>query len=87
MADRYCVIRRGAVRRLASAAADRELTSVVGWGPLAVGTVVSFVVAYASIAWLLRLVVRHPITVFIGYRVLAGLALIGLLVGGVVNAT
>ena len=62
-------------------------TSVVGWGPLAVGTVVSFVVAYASIAWLLRLVVRHPITVFIGYRVLAGLALIGLLVGGVVNAT
>jgi undecaprenyl-diphosphatase len=62
-------------------------TAVVGWGPLAVGTLVSFVVAYASIAWLLRLVVRHPITVFVGYRVLAGLTLIGLLVAGVVNAS
>ena len=62
-------------------------TSVVGWGPLAVGTLVSFVVAYASIAWLLRMVARHPITVFVGYRVLAGLTLIGLLVAGVVNAS
>ena len=61
-------------------------TSVVGWGPLAVGTLVSFVVAYASIAWLLRLVAKHPITVFVGYRVLAGLALIGLLAAGAVNA-
>ncbi|HEX2810776.1 MAG TPA: undecaprenyl-diphosphate phosphatase [Kineosporiaceae bacterium] len=61
-------------------------TSVVGWGPLAVGTLVSFVVAYASIAWLLRLVAKHPITVFVGYRVLAGLALIGLLAAGAVSA-
>lgn len=62
-------------------------TRVVGWGPLAVGTLVSFVVAYASIAWLLRFVAGHPLTVFIGYRVLAGLALIGLLWGGVLAAT
>jgi undecaprenyl-diphosphatase len=62
-------------------------TTVVGWGPLAVGTIVSFLVAYASIAWLLRLVARHPITVFIAYRVIAGLALGGLLLGGVVSAT
>jgi undecaprenyl-diphosphatase len=61
-------------------------TSVVGWGPLALGTVISFAVAYASIAWLLRLVTKHPITVFVGYRVLAGLVLIGLLATGVVNA-
>jgi undecaprenyl-diphosphatase len=62
-------------------------TAVVGWGPLALGTVISFVVAYASIAWLLRFVAQHPITVFIGYRVAAGLALIALISAGVLSAT
>jgi undecaprenyl-diphosphatase len=62
-------------------------TSVVGWGPLAMGTVISFAVAYLSIAWLLRLVARYPITVFVGYRVLAGLVLAGLLAAGTVSAT
>jgi len=62
-------------------------TSVVGWGPLATGTVISFAVAYLSIAWLLRLVARYPITVFVGYRVLAGLALAGLLALGTISAT
>jgi undecaprenyl-diphosphatase len=62
-------------------------TSVVGWGTLALGTAISFVVAYASIAWLLRLVARHPITVFVAYRVLAGVTLGGLLLGGVISAT
>jgi undecaprenyl-diphosphatase len=60
-------------------------TSLVGWGELATGTAVSFVVAYASIAWLLRLVARHPITVFVGYRVLAGVAVAVLLLGGVLS--
>jgi undecaprenyl-diphosphatase len=62
-------------------------TAVVGWGPLGVGTLVSFLVAYASIAWLLRFVARHPITVFVGYRLLAGLGIIGMLAAGVVSAT
>jgi undecaprenyl-diphosphatase len=62
-------------------------TSVVGWGPLAVGTLISFLVAYASIAWLLKLVARHPITVFIGYRLAAGTALIVLLLIGALSAT
>jgi undecaprenyl-diphosphatase len=62
-------------------------TAVVGWGPLLTGTMVSFVVAYASIAWLLRFVARHPITVFVGYRVVAGLVVAGLLLAGVVPAT
>jgi undecaprenyl-diphosphatase len=60
---------------------------VVGWGPLAVGTLVSFVVAYVSIAWLLRLVTRHPITVFIGYRLAAGVAIMVLLATGALAAT
>ena len=50
-------------------------TSVVGWGPLILGTLVSFVVAYAAIAWLLRYVARHPITIFVWYRLAAGLVL------------
>ena len=63
------------------------VSETVGWGPAAVGTVASFVVAYASIAWLLRLVAKHPITVFIGYRVLVGVALLVALGGGWVSAT
>jgi undecaprenyl-diphosphatase len=59
----------------------------VGWGPTVVATLVSLVVAYVSIAWLLRLVAHHPITVFVAYRVLAGVALAVLLATGVVAAT
>jgi undecaprenyl-diphosphatase len=62
-------------------------TSVVGWGQLAVGTLVSFVVAYVSIAWLLRFVAKHPLTAFVGYRLLAGLTIIGLLTADVITAT
>jgi undecaprenyl-diphosphatase len=62
-------------------------TAVVGWGQLGVGTAVSFVVALASIAWLLRFVARHPITVFIWYRVALGAATAILLAIGVLSAT
>lgn len=62
-------------------------TSVVSWAALAVGTGVSFLVAYASIAWLLRLVARYPITVFVPYRIVAGLVLMGLLAAGVISPT
>jgi undecaprenyl-diphosphatase len=57
----------------------------VGVGPLVVGTLVSFVVAYASVAWLLRFVARHSINVFAVYRVIVGVALFGLLAGGVLE--
>jgi undecaprenyl-diphosphatase len=53
---------------------------------LAVGTVVSFVVAYASIAWLLRFVAHHTLLTFVWYRVLLGAAIIGLLVTGTIQA-
>lgn len=59
----------------------------VGWGPVLIGTVVSFVVAYASIAWLLRLVARHPITVFIWYRIALGVVVAALLATGVLSPT
>jgi undecaprenyl-diphosphatase len=61
-------------------------TSVVGWGQMATGVVVAFVVAYASIAWLLRFVQRHPITVFVWYRVALAIAVAVLLWLGALSA-
>lgn len=66
--------------------ASKSIAATVGWGQTAVGTVVAFVVAYASIAWLLRFVASNRFTAFVIYRVVAGLAIIGLLVTGVVTA-
>jgi undecaprenyl-diphosphatase len=62
-------------------------TSVVGVGQMALGVVVAFVVAYAAIAWLLRFVAHHPITVFIWYRVALGIALVIALGTGYLSAT
>lgn len=59
----------------------------VGIGPTAVGTLVSFVVAYASIAWLLRFVAHHSIAWFVPYRVLLGGGLLALLAAGAISAT
>ena len=56
-------------------------------GQLVVGTVVSFVIAYVSIAWLLRFVSHHSIGKFVPYRVLLGLVVIGLLATGAMSAT
>ncbi len=56
-------------------------------GETLVGTVVSFVVAYATIAWLLRFVAHHAITWFIPYRVGLGVLLLVLLSTNVMSAT
>jgi undecaprenyl-diphosphatase len=48
----------------------------IGIGQMIVGTVVSFVVAYASVAWLLRFVAGHSIARFVPYRVVLGVLLI-----------
>ncbi|OLE24285.1 MAG: undecaprenyl-diphosphatase UppP [Actinobacteria bacterium 13_1_20CM_3_71_11] len=58
----------------------------VGVPALVVGTAVSFVVAYASIAWLLRFVVRHSIVTFVWYRVLVGVALLVALATAAISA-
>ena len=52
-----------------------------------VATIVSFVVAYASVAWLLKFVAGHSITWFVGYRVVVGAVLLVLLGTGVITAT
>lgn len=58
----------------------------VGAAPLAVGTLVSFVVAYASIAWLLKFVARHSFNAFVLYRIAVGVLLFGLLGTGALDA-
>jgi undecaprenyl-diphosphatase len=63
------------------------LNGDVGAVPLIVGTVVSFVVAYASVAWLLRFVAKHTIEVFAFYRVLLGIVLVILLATSTITAT
>lgn len=74
-----------------TAAGVYELPQAVGGGipvtSTAVATVVSFVVAYASVAWLLKFVAHHPITWFVGYRVALGVLLIVLLATGTISAT
>ncbi|MER6184800.1 undecaprenyl-diphosphate phosphatase [Streptomyces sp. NPDC001652] len=67
-----------------------ELKDALGTGagaaPLAVGTAVSFVVAYASIAWLLKFVAKHSFNAFVVYRIVVGVLLFGLLATGALGS-
>ena len=60
--------------------------AVTPYGQMAVGIVIAFLVAYASIAWLLRFVAHHPITIFIWYRVALGVLIAGALSLGWLSA-
>lgn len=61
------------------------ITAGVGWGATVIGLIVSFVVAYASIAWLLKFVATNDFTAFIIYRIVVGLVIGGLLLGNVIT--
>ena len=61
--------------------------SDIGVGPTLVGTFVSFLVAYAAVAWLLRFVAHHSIGWVVPYRLVVGLTLLALLATGVITAT
>lgn len=54
---------------------------------LLVATLIAFAAGYASVAWLLRFVSNHSLYWFVGYRIVLGLIVMGLLAGGVVSAT
>jgi undecaprenyl-diphosphatase len=60
--------------------------NIYGWGPTIVATVVSFVVGYAAIAWLLRYISTHSYTPFVLYRVALGTATLVLVGAGVLAA-
>lgn len=59
----------------------------LGLGPMVVGCVISFVVAYASIAWLLRFVANNSLRSFVSYRVVLGVGLMVALATGILTAT
>lgn len=72
---------------LFQAVQERHGLSALGLGPMVVGLVVAFVVAYASIAWLLRFVATNTLIPFVWYRVILGILLAGALAARFVNAT
>lgn len=59
----------------------------VGLVPVLVGTAVSFVVAYASVAWLLKFVAKHTTEIFAFYRILIGIVIVILLATSTITAT
>jgi undecaprenyl-diphosphatase len=63
------------------------LSGDIGIGQTVVGTLVSFVVAYASIAWLLKFVAGNSIGKFVPYRVGLGVLLLVALGAGWMTAT
>ncbi|MBP2706781.1 undecaprenyl-diphosphate phosphatase [Microbispora sp. RL4-1S] len=67
-----------------------ELKDTIGGGvgvlPLAVGTLVSFVVAWVMVDWLLKFVARHSLNAFVLYRIVLGTALLCLLATGALGA-
>lgn len=59
----------------------------LGVGPIVVGMAVSFVVAYASIAWLLRFVATNSLRPFVWYRIALGAFIVVALLAGWMTAT
>lgn len=66
---------------------EKDNLGELGVGQMALGVGVAFVVAYASIAWLLRFVATNSLRAFVSYRVAAGLALAAALGLGWIAAT
>lgn len=60
-----------------------EIGGGVGWAATVIGTIVSLVVGYVCIDWLLKFVANHTFKVFIWYRLALGLVLVALLVAGI----
>ena len=55
------------------------------WGPIALATVIAFVIGYAVIAWLLRYISTHTFGVFVIYRVALAVLVVVLLLTGVLQ--
>jgi undecaprenyl-diphosphatase len=55
------------------------------WNALAIGFVVSAIVAFVAVKWLLRYVQSHRFTLFAWYRIVLGVVLMGLATAGIVT--
>ncbi|HEY4096973.1 MAG TPA: undecaprenyl-diphosphate phosphatase [Baekduia sp.] len=56
-----------------------------GFGATALATLLAFIVGYASIAWFLKYLTRHPVTIFVVYRIVLGVVLLALVATNTVN--
>jgi undecaprenyl-diphosphatase len=63
-----------------------NISAGVGWVNTITATVVSFVVGYLAVAWLLRFISKHSYSLFIGYRLVVGALLLVLLATGAIAA-
>ena len=73
----------GLYKSVADVSAGNEM--VLGWGPTAVATLVSFVVGYAVIVGFLKFVQTKSFAVFVWYRVALGVLIFILLGTGVLQ--
>jgi undecaprenyl-diphosphatase len=65
----------------------QNISNGVGWIPTLTATVVSFVVAYGAVSWLLKFIADHSYNVFIVYRIVLASVLILLLATNTITAT
>lgn len=65
----------------------KDISGGVGWTATIVATIITFIVSYLSVAWLLRYIAKHSYSIFIIYRVALGSLLIILLITGTIAAT
>lgn len=61
-----------------------QISTHVGWVSMGAGIIASFVVGYASIAWLLKFVAHHTFTPFVIYRVVLGVGIVVALAASVI---
>jgi undecaprenyl-diphosphatase len=64
-----------------------NISAGVGWPATITATIVSFIVGYAAVAWLLKFIAKHSYSVFIIYRVVLGTVLLILLGTNVIQPT
>jgi undecaprenyl-diphosphatase len=62
-----------------------NISTGVGWGNTLTATLVSFIVGYAAVAWLLKFIARHSYSIFIAYRLVLGSVLMVLLATNVIE--
>jgi undecaprenyl-diphosphatase len=62
-----------------------NISTGVGWGNTLTATLVSFVVGYLAVAWLLKFIARHTYSIFIAYRLVLGAVLMVLLATNVIE--
>lgn len=60
--------------------------TTVAWGPTILATIISFIVGYAVIAWLLRYVSNHNFSIFVWYRLGLAAVVSALLLTGYLTA-